>query len=722
MLLPPLLLLGAAELVLRAWGYGYPTGFFKKVVQDGRPRFIENSQFGLRFFPPGLARIPTPLVMDAEKSTNAIRIFIFGESAALGDPRPSYGAGRYLAALLRARFPGRKFEVVNASMTAINSHAILPIARECACHQGDLWIVYMGNNEMVGPFGAATVFGAKAPPANLVRFRLFVQQFRLGQLFADVSRKWSSQSAEPAQWQGMEMFLNNQVSADDPRKEIVYANFQKNLEDILRTGVHSGAKIVLSTVGVNLKDCAPFASLAETNLPSGARSNWNILRAQATAARSHADWPMSSRLFGEMTKVAPLSAEAQFGLGEASLHLGQRESAREHLQAAADTDTLPFRADSRVNAIIARAANSFDGSNLALCDSANILAGKSPNGITGREFFYEHVHLNFDGNYWLARAWAEPVAALLGSRLGTPARDWPPQAECERMLGLTDWNRSSVVQEVLERLKAPPFVGQMDNPARMSALSNELSQCQQRLATAGATQAARNYLDALQAEPDDYELHSNYAEFLEATHDPRALEERKLVCKLIPQSYFPQYRLALDLEEQGRLREAQEALEAAAALSPAQSEVRLQLGMIHARQSEWEAGRLELERARQLAPRDPRPCLYLGEVLWKLNRGFESIASLREAIRRQPSYWEAHYRLADELVQQQRIEDAAMEFQEVLRLNPDYLKARLNLGVALIKLGRGQEALTQFDEVLRLDPENKLALQFRNQALSSKPR
>jgi hypothetical protein len=65
---------------------------------------------------------------------------------------------------LRERFPGKKFEIVNTSITAINSHAILPIARECAAREGDVWIVYLGNNEMVGPFGAATVFGSQAPP------------------------------------------------------------------------------------------------------------------------------------------------------------------------------------------------------------------------------------------------------------------------------------------------------------------------------------------------------------------------------------------------------------------------------------------------------------------------------------------------------------------------------------------------------------------------------
>ena len=50
----------------------------------------------------------------------------------MGDPEPAFGAGRYLEALLRERFPARKFEVVNVAITAINSHVIRAIARDCA--------------------------------------------------------------------------------------------------------------------------------------------------------------------------------------------------------------------------------------------------------------------------------------------------------------------------------------------------------------------------------------------------------------------------------------------------------------------------------------------------------------------------------------------------------------------------------------------------------------
>jgi len=34
----------------------------------------------------------------------------------------------------------------------------LEIAKDCAHHQADLFILYLGNNEVVGPYGAGTVF------------------------------------------------------------------------------------------------------------------------------------------------------------------------------------------------------------------------------------------------------------------------------------------------------------------------------------------------------------------------------------------------------------------------------------------------------------------------------------------------------------------------------------------------------------------------------------
>ncbi|MGC8990400.1 MAG: tetratricopeptide repeat protein, partial [Verrucomicrobiia bacterium] len=159
----PVLLLGLAEAGLRLGGYGYNPAFFKRARLQDRDCLVANDKFGLSFFTPEAARNPPPIVLDAKKEPGKFRVFLIGESAALGDPRPAFGMGRYLEVLLAERYPDAKFEVVCASMTAVNSHALLPIARECAKLGGDLWIVYAGNNEMIGPFGPASVFGRHTP-------------------------------------------------------------------------------------------------------------------------------------------------------------------------------------------------------------------------------------------------------------------------------------------------------------------------------------------------------------------------------------------------------------------------------------------------------------------------------------------------------------------------------------------------------------------------------
>ncbi len=119
--IPVLLLLGL-NFVLWLFGFGYPTHFFLPGRIQGKAVCLANHDFTRRFFPPGLERAPELLAMDATKPPATCRIFVFGESAAQGDPAPSFGFARILEQLLRARYPGRHFEVVNVAITAINSH------------------------------------------------------------------------------------------------------------------------------------------------------------------------------------------------------------------------------------------------------------------------------------------------------------------------------------------------------------------------------------------------------------------------------------------------------------------------------------------------------------------------------------------------------------------------------------------------------------------------
>jgi hypothetical protein len=226
MIFVPLLLLGGLELGLRLAGYGYDTSFFRKIQIKGHDFYVPNEAFSYRFFPPTIARIAVPVRFAAKKPTNSYRIFLLGESAAMGDPDATYGVGRYVEVLLRERYPGTDFQVICVAITAIDSSTILPIARECARHQGDLWLIYMGNNEMVGPFGAETSFGLRAPSLGVIRTILAIKTTRIGQLLDALGRRLRSNSSTPKKWEGMEMFANNRLGYDDPARLRAYANFK----------------------------------------------------------------------------------------------------------------------------------------------------------------------------------------------------------------------------------------------------------------------------------------------------------------------------------------------------------------------------------------------------------------------------------------------------------------------------------------------------------------
>jgi tetratricopeptide (TPR) repeat protein len=246
----PVLFVAAAEAVLRAVDYGYPTSFLVPDTINGRDVWRDNPYFGYRFFPKRMARAPQPIVLDRAKPESVRRIFVLGESAAMGEPQALFGPARYIEVLLNQGAGGPTCEVVNAAMTAINSHAITEIARDVGRASPDILVIYMGNNEVVGPYGPGTVL---APSSGLTRLRVLAGRLRLAQLF----RRDSGGS----RWAGMEMFTGKEVAANDPRMDDVYAQFRGNLERIVAEGEAAGARVVLCTVAVNLRDCAPFAGV-----------------------------------------------------------------------------------------------------------------------------------------------------------------------------------------------------------------------------------------------------------------------------------------------------------------------------------------------------------------------------------------------------------------------------------------------------------------------------
>jgi tetratricopeptide (TPR) repeat protein len=581
MTLVPLLLLGCVELGLRFCGFGHPTSFFLPARIDRTDFLVTNERFGFRFFPPAQARTPLFLRMRADKPAHCFRIFLFGESAAWGDPDPTFGVGRYLKVLLQERFPGTDFEVVCVAMTAINSHVIVPIARECARHHGDLWIVYMGHNEMVGPFGAATVFGARAPSLGLVRASLAVKTTRIGQLLDDLTGRLTGAAAGGKSWGGLEMFRKNQLRYDEAARLRAYGHFRRNLEDILRAGKASGVPIILSTMASNLKDCAPFASGYSTSLNDQEKATMQTLCREAIGFEASGAYAEAIGRYMQTTSIDPRVSDVRFRLGACYFASSNFDQALREFELARDYDKLAFRADTRINQVIKDTAARFAGEGVYLVDAAGTLARNSPGGIPGQELFYEHVHLHFAGNYQLARAFAEEVVPRLpGSFAARDQHAWASAESCDRRLAATVWDKYRLWQTNLRRLLNPPFTDQADHGLQVKRYQAILKELESKINTETLDQARKLYAEAVAAAPDDYLLHANYAQFLEAQADlPQALKEQKYCRALLPQVSVTYYKIGRILLQQGRFSEAAESLSCGIALGSDSLEAHLDLAL-----------------------------------------------------------------------------------------------------------------------------------------------
>ncbi len=651
--LVPALFLFAVEGILRLVGYGYPTAFFLARTIEGRPVWTDNQEFGKRFFPPGLVRYPRPQVMPAAKAADTLRVFVFGESAALGDPDPKFGMPRMLQVLLKDRFPGRQIEVANTAMVAINSHVILPVAREAVQRAGDVWVIYMGNNEAVGPFGSVSVFGAQAPPLGLVRAAVWLKTWKTGQLLDAATRAVRWGNRPPPEWAGMTMMAEQRVRPDELRSQRVRAHFESNLRGILEAGCKAGVPIILCTVASNLRDCPPFASLHREGLSPAELAEWDTAYQQGVALESQGRLADAQAAYQRAARIDPQYADLCFRWGRCCLGTGESARGRKLLAEARDWDALQFRTDSRLNSIVRQVAAAYSSAGVHLLDAEEILAARSSDGVPGAELFLEHVHLQPSGNYQLAQAVAEEVARVASPAVGASPtvgeRPWLTESDCLGRIGFTEWNRYHILENILDRLKQPPFTTQVGYEREVEALQGQFEKCRLATKPVQLKQEVNRVARALELDPHSADLHWNLAELCDAAGDRgRSEQEWREVGRLHPHAARPRYHLARLLEGWGKADEAKASYLEALRINPEEFEAREALGILLAGQGQTG----------------------------------EAIRQLRLAVRQKPQSIKTRLALGGALVQSGDRRKADQEFREVLRLEPGNLQAQQHLGAA----------------------------------------
>ncbi len=153
----PILVMIGFEAGLRVGGYGRDAAPLRRLATDRGVVHVRNQSYY-----PVVAGVPTgdgwlalEFALPEIKADNSYRMFVFGGSAAFGWPHQCSFA-RMLQLMLTARYPGVRFEVYNWAFASVNSSIMRPLARVSASLSPDAFIIYMGNNEIFGPYGLIT--------------------------------------------------------------------------------------------------------------------------------------------------------------------------------------------------------------------------------------------------------------------------------------------------------------------------------------------------------------------------------------------------------------------------------------------------------------------------------------------------------------------------------------------------------------------------------------
>ncbi len=624
-LLVPILLLLIIESGLRILNVGYPTGFLKKLTIDNKDYFVDNPHFTYQYFPKSLARLPTPFIVPVSKQDKEIRIVILGASAALGDPAPELGFSRILELMLKERHPDYSFKIINAAIVAINSHVVRTIAEDVVDLQPDLFVVFLGNNEVIGPYGPGTAFTEFSRHLFVIRAGGLLRTTRTGQATQSLIDRIAGQTDVPRKWGGMGMFLENKLGAHDEALSGVYQHFEINLRDICETARDAEIECLVSTVPSNIRQSAPFYSVHKPDLTAVDLTSWDEHFTKGLEELRSGRVDEARDLLKEAEKIDDHHAELLFHLGRCHLKRGDHATAHQYFEKARDMDALRFRADSEINNIIRRLGAAGKDRGVRLIDAERVFERKAVYSSPGEDLFYEHVHMNFHGNYVLAEAVLPIVEDALLHRVGGAGivqRSHPREVESGKRLGFTDWKLKEILgEDILLRMRVPPFSNQYDIREVLERWSEKLT------ALKGASDFYRvsklEYEEALKQAGDDWMLHFDYGKMLMG--NSAELEESLLhferVAELIPNNYHAHIYRGVVLHELNRDEESLAAYERAIEFRPDAPVANLNIGLLmdgkgdHRRaETHWKKSLAIDPTQEALYLRLAKKCLLRGEI------------------------------------------------------------------------------------------------------------
>lgn len=681
----PILFFLLLEFSLRTIGVGYPTSAIIQQKVDGVEYIHDNPKFGYRYFSKKLTREFTPFRIPSEKQPHTCRIFVIGGSAAQGTPETAYSFSRMLNVMLRHKYPSVRFEVINMAMPAINSHVVLDIADDCLDYQPDVLVCYMGNNEVVGPYGPGTVFSSFASNLQLVRFINSLKSWRIVQVLTMTLEKIGLNKEPDSHWKGMEMFLEKQLRFDDPALNQVYVHFESNLQKLSEMSEKKGTKLIMCTVGINLKDNPPFSSLHNRDISEEDMNKWKSLYKQGVAFESEGQIDEAIQMYLAATKIDSVFADLQFRLGRCYWQQGKFAKAEARYKLALEFDTNRFRSDKRINEIIRDVADN-NSPNVYLVNAWDKFKAKSPYGVPGKELFLEHVHLNFRGNYLLAQSVFDHINMVLPERTSQHIDNnlVITDSLIANDLVFTELSNYQINESVLnDFIKRPPFTNQLYHAETVDEMQKTLDTFRNNINREMFERIERDYQKAIQGNPTDWMLHWKYAGLLASSdlmNDKEAAKHFRYVKKILPHYPSAYVMLGLVTGRLGMLDESVTLNEQALRMDPTIAEAYFNIGLVAQINKQSEQALEYYHKTLYYNPEHQRAYNNIGVIYYNHGDYANSIKILKEGLAVLPENVELHYKLAYMYNLSGKWNEAAQTLKRALKIDPgnEKIQAALN--------------------------------------------
>jgi len=372
------------ELILRVLGLHYSTLFFLEKKIADRKFLILNEHYMQQYFNIANFEIPKPLkyLFQKEKSKELYRIYMIGESTSQGFPCAKTESFPYqVQQMLNKANLNRKFEVVNLSITSINSYIALNIAKESLKYLPDMVIIYLGHNEFLGAGGTGEY--------NYLIFKLnkFFSKFSLYQVLKSIASKLGSTDKRALI---EKMSSKRRVEYNSKLYYEVIEQFEKNYTKIIKLFRSRNIPVITCGVVKNLKDLNPFLSEPYKK---------DTLKKVIQAVQENKSQDKINNLINA-------NAELYYRVGREYLYKGERDLAYLYFQKACDYDLLRFRAPSEINKIIKKASKLF---NCMYINMQELFDRVASEGITGNDMLLEHIHPSLENHTYMAGLIADIV-------------------------------------------------------------------------------------------------------------------------------------------------------------------------------------------------------------------------------------------------------------------------------------------------------------------------